>query len=122
MRKATIYQVQNQGLSAKMEGNYASDSSEILAKGFKESAAGGTGGTSLPSPHPALPTSRLPNDSLVLALGDLALTSAKQLMQTKAPFAGLAKCTLKKEGRNFSESSSGEVSYSPHPFFFLIFK
>lgn len=43
----------------------------------------GVGKTHLPSLHPPLPTSRLPNDSLVLALGGLALASAKQLMQRR---------------------------------------
>lgn len=56
-----------------MEGDYASDSSEILAKGFKGSAAGGEVGEHLPSLHPPLPTLRLPNDRLVLALGDFGL-------------------------------------------------
>lgn len=54
-------------------------------------------GAVAPEAQPPLPAPRLPNDSLVLALGDLALVSAKQLMQRRAPFAGLGACTLKKE-------------------------
>ena len=66
---------------------------------------GGGDGSPQPAPTPSPP--RLPNDSLVLALGDLALASAKQLMKTRPPFAGLAKCTLKKEARNFLKAALG---------------
>jgi len=79
-----------------------------LAKGSKGLAAGvGRGRRISPAcTHPFPP--RLPNDSLVLALRDLALASAKQLMQSEALFAGLTgKVYAKGRRKKFFKAALG---------------
>lgn len=78
------------------------------------------GGDAPPRLAPTPSHSPRPSDSLVLARGDLALAPAKQLMYRR-PFAGLAKCTLKKEGGNFEKQPWGGFSFFEKHFFFLNF-
>lgn len=111
-----------------MEGDYASDSSEILAKGFKGSAAGGEGGGSI-SPartHP-FPLCVYQMTGWCSLWVILALASAKQLMQRRARFARLTElCMLEKEeGKEkkifFPQAVLGKFSCSLSIYLFLIF-
>ena len=77
------------------------------------------GGDAPPWLAPTPSHSPRPSDSLVLARGDLALASAKQLMQRR-PARRTGKVHTK-EGRKFEKQPWGGFSFLKKPFFFKFF-